>query len=412
MHLIYLKILFFSLLLDTFISSHTNIPRINNVTPKNVAINISPVVPIPDVITLDYIKENLEQIRLIKDIIIKGKLKKLKVLKKKCKKNKKDKEIKNEIENLEREIMDTRKLCNNYIKNEIKEIKSLKDQIVKDKIEKDRWKKDLLIDYELKRLMYKPDIERLKQLNEEYKKEELRVAKLKDNMFKIYQFILYLIPYTIYYTIEFINNIPEVELSLPKFLKKKKKKKSKSFFALWSSLYEIMEEKVHKYQIGGYVLGFGLLAGIGKSIHSIVATPSVCIKYATVLAKYVALKFQCSKILASSVNAVSNVSRAAVCQEKLEFLEVACSAATTSPDPATKIVAIIIIVILVIILLVYLYYVIKKSGILENEHVQKVIAPIQTFFDKYINKINNFFKDMINYKKPSKPNKNKGKFKK
>ncbi|ETW33531.1 hypothetical protein PFTANZ_05779 [Plasmodium falciparum Tanzania (2000708)] len=173
-----------------------------------------------------------------------------------------------------------------------------------------------------------------------------------------------------------------------------------------------MEEKVHKYQIGGYVLGFGLLAGIGKSIHSIVATPSVCIKYATVLAKYVALKFQCSKILASSVNAVSNVSRAAVCQEKLEFLEVACSAATTSPDPATKIVAIIIIVILVIILLVYLYYVIKKSGILENEHVQKVIAPIQTFFDKYINKINNFFKDMINYKKPSKPNKNKGKFKK
>lgn len=86
-----------------------NIPRINNVTPKNVAINISPVGPIPDVITLDYIKENLEQIRLIKDIIIKGKLKKLKVLKKKCKKNKKDKEIKNEIENLEREIMDTRK---------------------------------------------------------------------------------------------------------------------------------------------------------------------------------------------------------------------------------------------------------------------------------------------------------------
>ncbi|ETW33533.1 hypothetical protein PFTANZ_05781 [Plasmodium falciparum Tanzania (2000708)] len=83
MHLIYLKILFFSLLLDTFISSHTNIPRINNVTPKNVAINISPVGPIPDVITLDYIKENLEQIRLIKDIIIKGKLKKLKVLKKK-----------------------------------------------------------------------------------------------------------------------------------------------------------------------------------------------------------------------------------------------------------------------------------------------------------------------------------------
>ncbi|KYN94428.1 putative exported protein [Plasmodium reichenowi] len=412
MHLIYLKILFFSLLLDTFISSHTNIPRTNNVTPKNVAINISPVGPIPDVITLDYIKGNLEQIQLIKDIIIKEKLKKLKVLKKKCKKNKKDKELKNEIENLEREIMDTRKLCNNYIKNEIKEIKSLKDQIIKDKIEKDRWKKDLLIDYELKRLMYKPDIERLKQLYEEYKKEELRVAKLKDNMFKIYQFILYLIPNTIYYTIEFVNNIPELELSLPKFLKKKKKTKSKSFFELWSSLYEILEEKVHKYQIGGYVLGFGLLSGIGKSIHSIVATPTVCIKYYALAANIAACKTKLASIAVSSANVVSNVSRAATCEEKLQLLNAACTAATTSPDPATKIVAIIIIVILVIILLVYLYYVIKKSGILENEHVQKVIAPIQTFFGKCTNKMKHSFKDIINYKKPSKPNKNKGKLKK
>ncbi|SOS81607.1 Plasmodium exported protein, unknown function, putative [Plasmodium sp. gorilla clade G1] len=411
MHLIYLKILFFSLLLDTFISSHTNIPRTNNVTPKNVAINISPVGPIPDVITLDYIKENLEQIRLIKDIIIKEKLKKLKVLKKKCKKNKKDKELKNEIENLEREIMNTRKLCNNYIKNEIKEIKSLKDQIVKDKIEKDRWKKDLLIDYELKRLMYKPDIERLKQLNEEYKKEELRVAKLKDNMFKIYQFILYLIPNTIYYTIEFINNIPEVELSLPKFLKKKKKKESKSFFELWSSLYEILEEKVHKYQIGGYVLGFGLLAGIGKSIHSIFATPIVCTKSTSLAAKLYAAVASGCKALQTSGSSIYCGSNAIKTYQNLEVLQSAC-AATVSPDPATKVVAIIIIVILVIILLVYLYYVIKNSGILENEHVQKVIAPIQTFFDKYINKINNFFKDMNNYKKPSKPNKNKGKFKK
>ncbi|CDO67246.1 Plasmodium exported protein, unknown function [Plasmodium reichenowi] len=411
MHLIYLKILFFSLLLDTFISSHTNIPRTNNVTPKNVAINISPVGPIPDVITLDYIKENLEQIQLIKDIIIKEKLKKLKVLKKKCKKNKKDKELKNEIENLEREIIDTRKLCNNYIKNEIKEIKSLKDQIIKDKIEKDRWKKDLLIDYELKRLMYKPDIERLKQLYEEYKKEELRVAKLKDNMFKIYQFILYLIPNTIYYTIEFVNNIPELELSLPEFLKKKKKTKSKSFFELWSSLYEILEEKVHKYQIGGYVLGFGLLSGIGKSIHSIVATPLVCIKYKALAAKLFLTVGSSGNALQTSCSAIYTGSKAIKACENLQILKSAC-AATVSPDPATKVVAIIIIVILAIILLVYLYYVIKKSGILENVHVQKVIAPIQTFFDKCTNKMKHSFKDMINYKKPSKPNKNKGKLKK
>ncbi|KYN96354.1 putative exported protein [Plasmodium gaboni] len=403
MHLTYLKILFFSLFLDTFISSHTNIPRTNNAPPKNVAINISPVGPIPDVITLDYIKENLEEIQLIKDIIIREKLKKLKLLKKKCKKNKKDKEIKKEIEILEREIMDTRKLCNHYIKDEIKEIKSIKDQIIKEKIENDRWKKDLLIDYELKRLMFKPDITRLNKLYEEYLKEELRIAKLKDNIFKIYQFILYLIPNTIYYTIKFINNIPEVELSLPMFFKIKKRK-SKSFLELWNSLYEILEEKVHKYQIGGYVFGFGLLAGIGKSIHSIVATPAVCIKYATLVVNYSTFKTKCASILAASCNALSTSTKSMICHEKLQMMNIACTTATASPDPATKVVAIIIIVILVIILLVFLYYLIKKSGILENEHVQKVIVPIQTFFNKYITKKKNYFKDMLYYIKPLKTN--------
>ncbi|SOV20012.1 Plasmodium exported protein, unknown function [Plasmodium sp. gorilla clade G2] len=398
MHLTYLKILFFSLFLDTFISSHTNIPRTNNVSPKNVAINISPVGPIPDVITLDYIKENLEQIQLMKDLIIKEKLKKLKLLKKK-----KDKEIKKEIENLEREIMDTRKLCNNYIKDEIKEIKSIKDQIIKDKIENDRWKKDLLIDYELKRLMFKPDITHLNKLYEEYLKEELRIAKLKDNIFKIYQFILYLIPNTIYYTIEFINNIPEIELSPPKIFKMKKRK-SKSFLELWSSLYEILEERVHKYQIGGYVFGFGLLAGIGKSIHSIVATPAVCIKYAAAFSKFSAAVCKSSTTLQVSSGAIATSANSMKFYEKLKLLEAACTAASASPDPATKVVAAIIIVILVIILLVFLYYVIKKSGILENEHVQKVIVPIQKFFDKYITKMKYYFKDVIYYIKPLKTN--------
>ncbi|SOV20301.1 Plasmodium exported protein, unknown function [Plasmodium sp. gorilla clade G2] len=287
----------------------TNIPRTNNVSPKNVAINISPVGPIPDVITLDYIKENLEQIQLMKDLIIKEKLKKLKLLK---------------------------------------------------------------------------------------KNEELRIAKLKDNIFKIYQFILYLIPNTIYYTIEFINNIPEIELSPPKIFKMKKRK-SKSFLELWSSLYEILEERVHKYQIGGYVFGFGLLAGIGKSIHSIVATPAVCIKYAAAFSKFSAAVCKSSTTLQVSSGAIATSANSMKFYEKLKLLEAACTAASASPDPATKVVAAIIIVILVIILLVFLYYVIKKSGILENEHVQKVIVPIQKFFDKYITKMKYYFKDVIYY---------------
>ncbi|EWC90895.1 hypothetical protein PFNF54_00337 [Plasmodium falciparum NF54] len=102
----------------------------------------------------------------------------------------------------------------------------------------------------------------------------------------------------------------------------------------------MLEENLHMYEIIGYFFGFGLLTGIRKSIHSIVAT-----------------------------------------------LAVACTPASSSTNPASNVVAIIIIVILVIILLVFLYYVIKESDFLENENFQKVIDTIQNCFDKYIKKI-------------------------
>lgn len=68
--------------------------------------------------------------------------------------------------------MDTWKLCNNNINNEIKEIKSLNIQIIRYKIENVRSMKHLFIDVELKRLMFKQDIKRLKHLYEACLKEE------------------------------------------------------------------------------------------------------------------------------------------------------------------------------------------------------------------------------------------------
>lgn len=41
----------------------------------------------------------------------------------------------------------------------------------------------------------------------------------------------------------------------------------------------MLEENLHMYEIIGYFFGFGLLTGIRKSIHSIVATLAVYIKY-------------------------------------------------------------------------------------------------------------------------------------
>ncbi|EWC90376.1 hypothetical protein PFNF54_00811 [Plasmodium falciparum NF54] len=62
--------------MNTFISSHTNIPRTNNNNSKNAAINKKPIATISDIITLDYIGDQLQQIQLTKDEIIKDKLKK------------------------------------------------------------------------------------------------------------------------------------------------------------------------------------------------------------------------------------------------------------------------------------------------------------------------------------------------
>ncbi|SCQ12824.1 Plasmodium exported protein, unknown function [Plasmodium gaboni] len=341
MNFIYFNILFFSLLLDTFISSHTNIPRTNNNNSKNAAVNKTPINTIPDVITLDYIREQLKQIQLIKDEIIKDKLKKIKLLKKKYKsknknKNKKDhNDIKEEIEKLEKEILDTKILCEDYIKNELKEISLLKDEIVKDKIESYHWKRDKLIDYELNKLFLEEKRKRLLESYEQYVKEQLEKKKLKNK--SIISNIFLNIKN---YFIEIINDVPDVELTFAKYFQdlfKKKKGKRKTFFELWMLFNEIMEEKVHKYQIGGYTMGIGIISGIAKSIDSLMPITVVCAK---------------------------NV----------------CTATLISPDPATKVTAIIIIVILFIILLVFLYIIHSKYGILLKENIKKVITRLEDYY--------------------------------
>ncbi|EWC90570.1 hypothetical protein PFNF54_00617 [Plasmodium falciparum NF54] len=373
---IYFKILFFSLLLDTFISSHTK----NKITDKN----------------------------------------------KNDHNNTKD-----EIEKLEKEILDTQTLCEDYIKNELKEISLLKDQIVKDKLEKYHWKSDKLIDYELKKLFLEQQKKKLLESYEQYQKEEQEKKKrnekiLKDKLMKkkrkIQKFKNESIIYKLFliiknHLVEFINVGSDIELAFPKYFEeifKKKKGKKKSFFELWSLFYEIMEEKVYKYQIGGYTVGIGLIAAIGKSIHSIVATPIACIKASALSAQFVAGTIKCCKLLSASaitackcaniayktcthcmtitgntVNILCSTNAAGTCCEvadvvanccKLKSLQTAC-ATVASPDPATKVVAIIIIVILVIILIIYLCFLIKKSGILENEHVQKVISKLEDYYN-------------------------------
>ncbi|SOS76660.1 Plasmodium exported protein, unknown function, putative [Plasmodium sp. gorilla clade G1] len=428
---IYFKILFFSLLLDTFISSHTNIPRIYKNNYQNATVNKTPVDTIPDVITLDYIRDQLKQIKLIKDEIIKEKLKKIKYLKKKNKitdKNKNDDNItKDEIEKLEKEILDTQTLCEDYIKNELKEISLLKDQIVKDKLEKYHWKRDKLIDYELKKLFLEQQKKKLLESYEQYQKEEQEKKKrnekiLKEKLMKkkrkIQKFKNESIIYKLFliiknHLVEFINVGSDIELSFPKNFQdlfKKKKRKRKTFFELWSEFNDIMEEKVQKYQIGGYTMGLGIIAGIAKSIHSMVATPMVCIKFETLCSGIASglikgCKDACTGTCASYITTLTKAcanpfsvkstvdvaccttavgkccgAAGAVCNGcKLNSLHVACTT-VVSPDPATKVIAIIIIVILVIILIIFLYFVIKKSGILENEHVQKVISKLEDYY--------------------------------
>lgn len=75
-----------------------------------------PIATISDIITLDYIGDQLQQIQLTKDEIIKDKLKKIKFLKNKFKNKNDDNKTKHEIEKLEREIFDARTLCEKYKK--------------------------------------------------------------------------------------------------------------------------------------------------------------------------------------------------------------------------------------------------------------------------------------------------------
>nr|SPJ13268.1 Plasmodium exported protein, unknown function [Plasmodium sp. DRC-Itaito] len=372
MNIIYFNILFFSLLLDTFISSHTNIPRTNYNNSKNATINKTP----------------------------------------KFKNKKDDNETKHEIEKLEREIFDARILCEDYIKNELKEISLLKDQIVKDKIEKDHWKKDKLIDYELNKLFLEEKRKNILESYEQYIKEQLEKKKLNDKILKqklikkklkIEKFKNESIIYKIFlniknYFFQIINDVPAVELTCAQYFEdlfkkifKKKKRKRKTFFELWSSFNDIMEEKVKKYQIGGYTIGIGIISGIAKSIHSIVATPAAC-------AKAIAIKASCAAKAAqiaqtAQIVQATQITQACSLKTAANFtaLNTACKASLASPDVATIVVGSIIIIILLIVLIIFIYFLIKKLGILENEHVQKVIKPIELFFDKYINKIKSFF---------------------
>ncbi|SOV20006.1 Plasmodium exported protein, unknown function [Plasmodium sp. gorilla clade G2] len=239
MNFICFKIYIFFILFDTFISSNTNIPRTNNNknnNPKNVTTDITPLGPVPDIITLDYIRELLIHIQLIKDEVIKEKLKKLKLLKKQSKDNKNDKDLKNEIEHIEKELIDTKLLCKDYIKNELEEIKILKDQIVNDKIDQYRWKGDKLIDYELKRLFFEARLKKDKKLYEQYMKKQIQnyviqkeildfdkiILKISQNIINILIIILIKIleadsksckKFIKDYFTEIINDIPEVELT-------------------------------------------------------------------------------------------------------------------------------------------------------------------------------------------------------
>ncbi|SCQ12630.1 PIR protein [Plasmodium gaboni] len=219
MNFICFKIYIFFILFDTFISSNTNIPRTNNNknnNPKNVTTDITPLGPIPDIITLDYISEVLKHIELIKDEVIKEKLKKLKLLKKKSKDNKNDKDLKKEIDHLEKEIIDTRLLCKDYIKNELKEIKVLKDQIVNDKIKQYPWNKDKLIDSELNKLFLQAQMKRDKILYEQYMKEQLQNPVLQKEIFKTYGIIQKILQRINNFFTEFIRNIPRLVLSFGK----------------------------------------------------------------------------------------------------------------------------------------------------------------------------------------------------
>ncbi|SOS76419.1 Plasmodium exported protein, unknown function, putative [Plasmodium sp. gorilla clade G1] len=186
MNFINFKIYIFFILFHTFILSNTNIPRTNNNknnNQKNVTNDITPLGPIKDIITLDYIRDLLKHIQLIKDEIIKDKLKKIKLLKN-------NKNLIKKIENLEKELIATRLLSKNYIKNELKEIKIIKDQIVNEKIQQYRGKKEKLIDTELNKLFHQAKMKKDKKKYEQYMKKQLQNTLLQKGILKTNGIIL------------------------------------------------------------------------------------------------------------------------------------------------------------------------------------------------------------------------------
>ncbi|CZU00486.1 hypothetical protein PFAG_05915 [Plasmodium falciparum Santa Lucia] len=209
MNFINFKIYIFFILFHTFILSNTNIPRTNNNknnNQKNVTNDTTPLGTIKDIIALDYIRDLLKHIELIKDEIIKDKLKKIKLLKN-------NKNLIKKIENLEKGLIATRLLCKNYIKNELKEIKIIKDQIVNEKIQQYRGKKEKLIDTELNKLFLQEKMKKDKKKYEQYMKKQLQNTLLQKGILKTNGIILKILQKINNLFIEITNDNPKVQLT-------------------------------------------------------------------------------------------------------------------------------------------------------------------------------------------------------
>lgn len=107
-----------------------------------------------------------------------------------------------------KEIISNIPLCKNYIENELKEIKILKDQIVNNKIEQYRWRKEKSINTESN----KPFL----QAKMKKDKKQLQYTSLKKENLKTYGIILKILQRIINFFTEIIKNIPEVELAIGK----------------------------------------------------------------------------------------------------------------------------------------------------------------------------------------------------
>lgn len=148
----------------------------------------------------------LKHIELIKDEIIKDKLKKIKLLKN-------NKNLIKKIENLEKGLIATRLLCKNYIKNELKEIKIIKDQIVNEKIQQYRGKKEKLIDTELNKLFLQEKMKKDKKKYEQYMKKQLQNTLLQKGILKTNGIILKILQKINNLFIEITNDNPKVQLT-------------------------------------------------------------------------------------------------------------------------------------------------------------------------------------------------------